>query len=177
MILQQFLNQFFVSITRFKSFFLKKKFINIFLCVVISLWIITSFSFVGFDLSFLQKSILLDCETQIESLLANVFENYKSLDEGSTTGFAVLFGPTPESAAPALAPAVQVYILLHDILTLDAQTMLRNYLQVHEKCQFITWRQASSLVCFSLCFDRVFIQMRFLTDSGKKEVPETHAGD
>ncbi|KAI5339991.1 hypothetical protein L3X38_019265 [Prunus dulcis] len=83
-----------------------------------------------------EKSILLDCETQIESLLANVFENYKSLDEGSTTGFAVLFGPTPESAAPALAPAVQVYILLHDILTLDAQTMLRNYLQTAAKKRY-----------------------------------------
>lgn len=79
---------------------------------------------------FLQKTILLDCETQIESLLANVFENYKSLDEESPTGIKDLFGPIQESAAPALAPAVQVYTLLHDILTLEAQTMLRNYLQV-----------------------------------------------
>lgn len=78
----------------------------------------------------LQKNLLLDCETQIESLLANVFENYKSLDEDSPTGLADLFGPMQESAAPALAPAVQVYTLLHDILSLDAQTMLRNYLQV-----------------------------------------------
>lgn len=87
--------------------------------------------FVLFSPVFLQKSILLDCETQIESLLANVFENYKSLDEESPTGIRDLFGPIQESAAPALAPAVQVYTLLHDILTLDAQTMLRNYLQVH----------------------------------------------
>lgn len=78
----------------------------------------------------LQKSLLLDCETQIESLLANVFENYKSLDENSLTGLADLFGPMQESAAPALAPAVEVFILLHDILSQDAQTMLRNYLQV-----------------------------------------------
>lgn len=87
----------------------------------------------GFDIGFLQKSIMLDCETQIESLLASVFENYKSLDESSPSGLADLFGLTPESAAPALAPAVQVYTLLRDILTVDAQTMLRNYLQVHEK--------------------------------------------
>ncbi|KAB2610761.1 hypothetical protein D8674_018793 [Pyrus ussuriensis x Pyrus communis] len=83
-----------------------------------------------------EKSILLDCENQIESLLANVFENYKSLDEGSPTGFRSSFGPTPESAAPALAPAVQVYMILHDILTLDAQTMLRNYLQTAAKKRY-----------------------------------------
>ncbi|KAK8517885.1 hypothetical protein V6N13_128043 [Hibiscus sabdariffa] len=80
-----------------------------------------------------EKSILLGCETQIESLLANAFENYKSLDEKSPTGLADLFGPTQETAAPALAPAVQVYTLLHDILSPDAQTMLRNYLQTAAK--------------------------------------------
>ncbi|KAH9793921.1 Portal protein [Citrus sinensis] len=76
-----------------------------------------------------EKSMLLDCETQIESLLEKVFENYKSLDENSPTGLAELFGPAKESVAPALAPAVQVYCLLHDILSQDAQTMLKNYLQ------------------------------------------------
>ncbi|XXG63082.1 hypothetical protein AAC387_Pa05g1348 [Persea americana] len=76
-----------------------------------------------------ERSILLDCETQVESLLANVFENYKSLDELSSTGLSDMFGPPPESAAPALVPAVQVYTLLHDILSHDAQTTLRNYLQ------------------------------------------------
>ncbi|GAV68420.1 hypothetical protein CFOL_v3_11923 [Cephalotus follicularis] len=80
-----------------------------------------------------ERSMLLDCETQIESLLANVFENYKLLDENSPTGLADLFGPMKESAAPALAPAVQVYTLLHDILSEDAQTMLRNYLQTAAK--------------------------------------------
>uniref|UniRef100_A0A2N9FJ97 Uncharacterized protein n=1 Tax=Fagus sylvatica TaxID=28930 RepID=A0A2N9FJ97_FAGSY len=80
-----------------------------------------------------EKNLLLDGETQTESLLANVFENYKSLDEDSPTGLADLFGPMQVSAAPALAPAVQVYTLLHDILSLDAQTMLRNYLQTAAK--------------------------------------------
>ncbi|KAL6330362.1 hypothetical protein AAG906_040290 [Vitis piasezkii] len=80
-----------------------------------------------------EKSILLDCETQVESLLANVFENYKSLDENSPAGLAELFDPTPESAAPALAPAVQIFILLHDILAQEAQTMLRNYFQTAAK--------------------------------------------
>ncbi|XP_058114690.1 uncharacterized protein LOC131257803 [Magnolia sinica] len=76
-----------------------------------------------------ERSILLDCETQVENLLANAFENCKSLDELSATGLIDLFGPPPESAAPALVPAVQVYTLLHDILSQEAQTILRNYLQ------------------------------------------------
>ncbi|XP_020234326.1 uncharacterized protein LOC109814331 isoform X2 [Cajanus cajan] len=76
-----------------------------------------------------ERSILSDCETQIESLLATVFENYKSLDENSPTGLTDHFGPAFDSAAPALDPAVQVYTSLHDILSLDAQTILRNYLQ------------------------------------------------
>lgn len=79
----------------------------------------------------LQKSILLSCEAQVASLLADVFQNYKSLDENSPTGLMVdMSGPVTETAAPALAPAVKVYTLLHDILTQDAQTILRNYLEV-----------------------------------------------
>ncbi|XAR56351.1 hypothetical protein NMG60_11036803 [Bertholletia excelsa] len=76
-----------------------------------------------------EKSILLECETQVESLLATVFQNYKSLDENSSTGLTDVFGSIPEVAAPALAPAVTVYTLLHDILAQDAQATLRNYLQ------------------------------------------------
>lgn len=77
-----------------------------------------------------QKTILLDCETQVERLLAEVFQNYKSLDENSPTGLADMSAPTSETAQPALAPAVQLYTLLHDILAQDAQSMLRNYLKV-----------------------------------------------
>ncbi|CAN1288308.1 hypothetical protein LINPERPRIM_LOCUS19876 [Linum perenne] len=80
-----------------------------------------------------EKSILLDCEMQIEKLLANVFENYKSLDESSPTGLVDLFGPVQESAALALTSAVNVYTLLHDILSQDAQTTLKNYLQTAAK--------------------------------------------
>ncbi|KAG2390645.1 hypothetical protein LR48_Vigan07g007500 [Vigna angularis] len=80
-----------------------------------------------------ERSMLSDCETQIESLLATVFENYKSLDENSPSGLTDHFGPSIESAAPALDPAVQVYTSLHDILSLDAQTILRNYLQTAAK--------------------------------------------
>ncbi|GMG98847.1 hypothetical protein Nepgr_000687 [Nepenthes gracilis] len=80
-----------------------------------------------------EKSILLDCETQVESLLANVFENYKSLDELSPNGLSDMLTPIPERAPLALAPAVQIYTLLHDILTPDAQIVLQNYLQTGAK--------------------------------------------
>lgn len=74
--------------------------------------------------------MLLSCETQVESILADVFQNYKSLDENSPTGLTDMSGPLLKTAASALAPAVKVYTLLHDILAQDAQTILRNYLQV-----------------------------------------------
>lgn len=76
-----------------------------------------------------EKSLLLDCETEIEGLLATVFENYKSLDESCPTGLADMSAPIPEMAGPALSPAVQIYTLLHDILAQDAQMTLRNYIQ------------------------------------------------
>jgi hypothetical protein len=78
----------------------------------------------------LQRSLLLDCEDRINVLLAIVFENYKSLDEHSITGLSELFGPITDCAAPALAPAVQIFSVLHDILSNEAQSILRSYLQV-----------------------------------------------
>jgi len=76
-----------------------------------------------------EGSLLLDCEAQVERLLATAFENYKSLDEFSPTGLGDLHVPIPESAAPALVPAVQIYNLLHDILCPEAQNLLTKYLQ------------------------------------------------
>ncbi|PIN16647.1 hypothetical protein CDL12_10693 [Handroanthus impetiginosus] len=86
-------------------------------------------TFTNDDTTLMKKSILLDCETQVEALLAEAFQNYKSLDESSPIGLADISAPISETAAPALAPAVQLYTLLHDILAQDAQTMLRKYLQ------------------------------------------------
>ncbi|KAK1317379.1 hypothetical protein QJS10_CPA05g02112 [Acorus calamus] len=77
-----------------------------------------------------EKSLFLDCEAQVENLLASTFENYKSLDENSATGITELYGPNFGAAAPALVPAVQIYCLLHDILSKEAQTKLRNYFQI-----------------------------------------------
>jgi len=95
-------------------------------------------------MTFMQKSILLECETQVESLLANVFENYKSLDELSPTGMSDSLTTIPDAAPPALAPAVQLYCLLHDILAQDGQTILQKYLQVMEDlmhCLFALWNK------------------------------------
>ncbi|KAL8152252.1 hypothetical protein V2J09_010012 [Rumex salicifolius] len=80
-----------------------------------------------------EKSMLLECETQVQRLLQDVFENYKSLDELSAGGISNSLTPIPERAPPALAPAVQVYCLLHDILAQDAQKILQNYLQTAAK--------------------------------------------
>eukprot|EP01018_Ginkgo_biloba_P025795 Gb_04081 [translate_table: standard] len=76
-----------------------------------------------------EKRMLSDSEDQMEQLLATVFQNYKSLDELSPSGLVDIFGPATGIAAPALAPAVQIYTLLHDILSPEAQATLRNYLQ------------------------------------------------
>ncbi|PRQ52410.1 hypothetical protein RchiOBHm_Chr2g0155201 [Rosa chinensis] len=126
-----------------------------------------------------EKSLLLDCETQIESLLASVFENYKSLDEGSPSGLADMFGPTPESAAPALAPAVQVYTLLHDILTLDAQTMLRNYLQMAAKKRYrkhmletdeFVSSNSEGFLMDSISISTAYLKMKNLCTNIQKEI-------
>ncbi|CAO2813042.1 unnamed protein product [Amaranthus hypochondriacus] len=76
-----------------------------------------------------EKSLLLECEVQVESLLANVFENYKSLDEHPATDFSDSLILVPQTAPLALAPAVQIYTLLHDILSEGAQSILQKYLQ------------------------------------------------
>ncbi|XP_048591236.1 uncharacterized protein LOC111198718 [Brassica napus] len=80
-----------------------------------------------------EKSILMDCEIEIEKLLANVFENYKSLDESCPSGLAHISGPVQESASTALAPAVQIFCLLHDILSPEGQEILKNYLKTAAK--------------------------------------------
>lgn len=103
------------------------------------IWTYIVYFFFTYSVSFLQRSILLDCEEQIKKLLATTFENYKSLDELSPTGLTNLFGPIPESAAPALSPAVQIFNLLYDILSLEHQKILRNYLQVGPQKFVIFW--------------------------------------
>ncbi|XP_024531111.1 uncharacterized protein LOC9632175 [Selaginella moellendorffii] len=76
-----------------------------------------------------EKRIFADVEEQLSQLLAFVFENYKSLDESSPSGFLDFFQPPSGVAAPSLSPAVQVFTLLNDILSTEAQATLRNYFQ------------------------------------------------
>ncbi|MCO5591361.1 hypothetical protein L7F22_045343 [Adiantum nelumboides] len=76
-----------------------------------------------------EKRILYDMQEQAEQLLALAFENYKSLDDSSPSGIAQSLTPIAGEAAPALAPAVKLYTLLHDVLSAEAQTMLRNHFQ------------------------------------------------
>ncbi|AED95650.1 portal protein [Arabidopsis thaliana] len=80
-----------------------------------------------------EKSILMDCEIEIEKLMATVFENYKSLDENFPSGLADISCPVQVSATTALSSAVQVFTLLHDILSPEAQETLKNYLQTAAK--------------------------------------------
>lgn len=77
-----------------------------------------------------EKRMLSESEDQLQRLLSITFENYKSLDESSPSGLVDMFGPATGVAAPALVPAVQVYTLIHDILSPETQTTLRNYLQM-----------------------------------------------
>ncbi|CAH2044804.1 unnamed protein product, partial [Thlaspi arvense] len=57
----------------------------------------------------------------------------ESLDENCPSGLADIDGPVQESASTALSPAVQVFALLHDILSIEAQEILKNYLQTAAK--------------------------------------------
>lgn len=77
-----------------------------------------------------QNRILGEIEDQVQQILALLFENYKSLDELSPSGLIDVFGPPTGLAAPALASAVKLYNLLHDILGSESQLKLTRYFQV-----------------------------------------------
>ena len=74
--------------------------------------------------------MLADIEDQVKQVIALVFENYKSLDESLPSGVMDVFRPASELAAPALVPAIKLYILLHDILSPEAQLKFCRYFQV-----------------------------------------------
>ena len=71
-----------------------------------------------------------DVQDQVEQLLALVFENYKSLDKTASSGISQNLGLLVEATSPALAPAVKLYTLLHDVLSSETQRSLRRYFQV-----------------------------------------------
>uniref|UniRef100_A0A5B6ZKD2 Pesticidal crystal cry8Ba protein n=1 Tax=Davidia involucrata TaxID=16924 RepID=A0A5B6ZKD2_DAVIN len=84
-------------------------------------------------LSHQENRILGETEDQIEQILSLVFENYKSLDESAPSGIMDVFRPATGLAAPVLEPAVKLYILLHDILSPEAQNKLYSYFQAAAK--------------------------------------------
>ena len=77
--------------------------------------------------------MLNDAEDQVEQLLVTVFENYKSLDETSSSGITESLTPVSGKASPALVPAVKIFTLLHDILFAESQRKLCSYFQVNTK--------------------------------------------
>ncbi|KAL3630486.1 hypothetical protein CASFOL_023470 [Castilleja foliolosa] len=81
------------------------------------------------SLSHQEVRMLGEVSEQIEQILALVFENYKSLDELSPSGLVDAFGPATGVAAPALAPALKLYKLLHDIFLPEMQSKLCRYFQ------------------------------------------------
>ncbi|KAH9712778.1 hypothetical protein KPL71_020147 [Citrus sinensis] len=77
--------------------------------------------------------ILGEIDDQVQQILALLFENYKSLDELSPSGLIDVFGPPTGLSAPALASAVKLYTLLHDILASESQLKLTRYFQAAVK--------------------------------------------
>ncbi|XP_050206018.1 uncharacterized protein LOC126655767 isoform X2 [Mercurialis annua] len=84
-------------------------------------------------LSHQENRILGEVEDQIEQIFSLVFENYKSLDELAPSGMMDTFGPATGLAAPALAPAVKLYTLLHDVLSSEVQLKFCRYFQAAAK--------------------------------------------
>ncbi|KAM7261772.1 hypothetical protein ACFE04_020849 [Oxalis oulophora] len=76
--------------------------------------------------------ILGEVDDQIQQILALAFENYKSLDEKLPSGVMDVFAPATGLAAPALAPAIKLYCLLHDINP-EAQLKLCRHFQAAAK--------------------------------------------
>ncbi|KAH6784477.1 pesticidal crystal cry8Ba protein [Perilla frutescens var. hirtella] len=80
-------------------------------------------------LSHQEVRLLGEVSDQIEQILTLAFENYKSLDESLPSGIVDVFAPATGVAAPALAPALKLYKMLHDILSPEVQLKLCRYFQ------------------------------------------------
>ncbi|XVE86848.1 hypothetical protein DITRI_Ditri18aG0068200 [Diplodiscus trichospermus] len=84
-------------------------------------------------LSHQENRILGEIEDQVQQILTMIFEHYKSLDESSPSGMMDVFKVAIGSPPPALAPAVKVYGLLHDILSPETQLKFCGYFQAAAK--------------------------------------------
>ncbi|EPS72022.1 hypothetical protein M569_02736, partial [Genlisea aurea] len=81
------------------------------------------------SLSHQEIRLLGEVSDEIDQILTLAFENYKSLDESSPSGVVDVFVTGKGVTAPALAPALKLYKLLHDILTPEVQSRLCRYFQ------------------------------------------------
>lgn len=70
------------------------------------------------------------------------------MDDFSPSGFTDVFCPATGHAAPALEPAVKLYILLNDILGFEAQLNLTRYFQVLGTDFFMLFTFSQSLQLF-----------------------------
>ncbi|KAL4333355.1 hypothetical protein GQ457_07G004150 [Hibiscus cannabinus] len=84
-------------------------------------------------LSHQENRILGEVEDQLQQILNEIFENYKSLDESSPSGMMGVFKAATGAPAPALVPAIKLYSLLHDILTPEIQQKFCGYFQAAAK--------------------------------------------
>ncbi|KAL2907285.1 Ankyrin repeat domain-containing protein 50 [Bienertia sinuspersici] len=87
----------------------------------------------GNTLSHQEKRILGESSERVEELLALVFENYKSLDETSPSGLTAVSKSATGVVAPAIAPAIKLYGLQHDMLSPESKLKLCKYFQVAAK--------------------------------------------
>ncbi|XP_010266256.1 PREDICTED: uncharacterized protein LOC104603800 [Nelumbo nucifera] len=130
-------------------------------------------------LSHQENRILGEVEEQLEQILALVFENYKSLDESSPSGMMDVFRPATGSASPALAPAVKLYTLLHDVLSPEAQLKLCSYFQtaarkrsrrhLAETDEFVTNNNEGTLMD-AVTLSTAYQKMKFLCLNIRNEV-------
>ncbi|KAL5982365.1 hypothetical protein ACLOJK_016436 [Asimina triloba] len=86
-----------------------------------------------FMMVLVESHMLGEMKEQIQRLLATAFNNYKTLDETAPKGLMDVFRRATGSPAPALMSAVNLYSLLHDIDSLEAQLKLCSYIQVAAK--------------------------------------------
>uniref|UniRef100_A0A7C9EE15 Uncharacterized protein n=1 Tax=Opuntia streptacantha TaxID=393608 RepID=A0A7C9EE15_OPUST len=87
----------------------------------------------GNALSNQEKRILGESLEKVEEILSLVFENYKSLDETSLSGLDDVFKAATGVVAPAMAPAIKLYGLQHDMMSSEARLRLCKYFQVAAK--------------------------------------------
>ena len=67
---------------------------------------------------------------KVEEILALVFENYKSLDESSLSGLADVSNSATGLVAPAIAPAIKLYGIQHDLQSPEVRRKFCKFFQV-----------------------------------------------